>query len=314
MINLKRKNILVTGGNRIIGVPLIKQLDKLGAYTYKINHQDCNLLYYDNLLNAIKTYGRPDYIYNLAGYNGGISLNQSHPADIFGQTLKMTLNVFDVAVHHNITKVVTPLTSCGYPPYETPLKEEDYLQGEIHGSVRGHGYAKRSIFIYGQLLNKQYGNRFVFPIFNNCFGPHCRVDEPDRLKVCDSLIVKFVEAEKHNKPQVILFGDGSPYRELLFGNDAAAALINIMQEYEDYEQPINLGWGRDIQIKILAELIKEKVGYQGEIVWDTTKSNGVSRKLLDINKMQNTLNWRPSTMLEDGIAETIKWYKNLKGY
>lgn len=315
MINLKEYTVWVFGANGLIGRPLCNQLRLMGVNTYPINHNECDLLEYSNLFKIQSWYGTPNLVFNLAGYNGGIQLNQTKGADIFGRTLRMALNVFEFCNNYGVKKVVTPLTSCGYPAYDIPLTENMYLEDKPHNSVRAHGYCRRSMLIYGQLLNKQYGNKFVFPILNNCFGPFARHNEPDRLKVCDSLIAKFVDAEYHNESFITLWGDGSPKRELLYSEDAARGLIKIMEEYEDYENPINLGWGEDHSIKEIANIIKGKTrGEKGQILWDISKSNGAARKILDVSRMKKELNWMPTVTLEQGIEETIKWYKNLRGY
>lgn len=311
MIDFKREKVWVTGANSMVGHQLCNLLRILNADVIPIVREEYNLLDYYNLVRAADIYGFPKYLFHLAGYNGGIKLNKECPASIFGQTFRIAMNVFDFCSCHKVSKVVTPLTSCGYPDSNNPLTEDQYLSEKPHDSVMAHGYCRRNMLIYGITLNRQFGNRFVFPILNNSFGPLDRFNEPGRLKVAGALIAKFVDAKLDNKSEVTLFGDGTPRRELIYSEDFARGLIEVMDKYEDYESPINLGWGEDISIKELAEKIISIVEYKGQVIWDTSFPNGAMRKLLNVDKMRKVLNWKPTTSIDKALHDTITYYRYL---
>ncbi len=252
---------------------------------------------------------KPESIINLLGYNGGIEFNLKHPEKIYRQTLQLNLNLFQAATLHNVKKVVSALTSCAYPYALDTLKEENLYDGPCHPSVECHGLAKRAVYSYAVQSNKEHGNRFVFTCFNNNYGPSFRFKEPGRLKVCDALIKRFVDAKSEKLASVTMWGDGSARRELLYSHDAASALIFCLEHFNNYELPLlNMGSGIDISIKDLAYLIAKKVGYFGNILWDTTKPNGQMKKLLDV-KRATDLGWSPLYDLESGIEKTIVWYE-----
>lgn len=252
---------------------------------------------------------KPDYIINLLGFNGGIEFNLKHPEQIFRQTLQLNLNLFQIAEKLKINKVVSAMTSCAYPFHLDIMNEEELYDGPCHSSVECHGLAKRAIYSYACQSNKEYGNRFVFACFNNNYGPGFRFKEPGRLKVCDALIKKFVDAKHENLQNVTLWGDGSARRELLYSYDSASALIFSLQNFNDYKLPIlNMGWGTDTTIKALALIIKDLVGFNGDILWDNTKPNGQMKKLLCVNRCKH-LGWEPYYNLANGLLFTIKWYE-----
>lgn len=270
--------------------------------------QEVDALDYSCLYNYLEKY-KPQYIINLLGHNGGLEFNLKHPEEIYRKTIQLNLNLFQAAQICNINKIVSVMTSCAFPYHLNTLREENLYDGPCHPSVECHGLAKRAIYSYACQSNKEYGNRFVFTCFNNNYGPGFRFNEPGRLKVCDSLVKKIVDA-KHNKmPNVTLWGDGSARRELLYSYDAASALIFSLQNFNDYKLPIlNMGWGTDVTIKDLAYLIKNLAGYNGDILWDTTKPNGQMKKLLDVSCCEK-LGWSPFYNLENGLINTIKWYE-----
>lgn len=298
--------ILVFGKTSMIGRAIFKYTQQNNLYNFIfIGREYGNLLNRDNI-RLVLDYYKPTYIINLLGYNGGITLNATQPADIFRNTIVLNMNVFEEAVHHNIKKVITPLTSCGYPYNREVLKEEEFLLDKPHPSVSAHGYARRLIFNYATELHKQYGNRFVFTIFNNNYGPNARYNEPDRLKVADALIQKFINAKRQNLPSLQLFGDGSPRRELIYCEDSAEALIHFLEHYEQYDLPINVGTGVDVSIRELATLIAQQCDFRGEILWGGGP-NGQMKKLLDVTRMRE-YGFECKTNLEEGIKKTVEWY------
>ncbi len=193
------------------------------------------------------------------------------------------------------------------------LFEKDFENGLPHSSVECHGLAKRILFDYSRQLSKQFKFNAVCCVLNNCYGPGARYDEPDRLKVADSLVKKMVDAKYNNQTSVSLWGNGSPRREFIYCKDAAAGIFHTFQVYNNANKVINIGSGEDISILDLALTIRNLVGYEGEILWDTTKPNGQMKKLFCNDKIK-TLNWQPSTTLAEGLKQTIEWYERKAGY
>jgi GDP-L-fucose synthase len=211
-------------------------------------------------------------------------------------------------VNYNVKKVVIPLTSCGYPVTDAPLKESQYEEGKPHPSVAAHANCKRGILQYGRYLNQQFGNRFVFVIFNNLFGDNARWECSDRMKVADSLIKRFTDCIYNHDDKIEIWGSGNVYRELMYADNAAEACLWALQNYDDYEEPINIGHGADISIRELAEIIKEKSGFEGKLVFDTSKPDGAKSKLLDVSKMRKC-GFEPKINVHQGIERTIEAYK-----
>lgn len=299
---------ILLGATGLIGKAVVQYCKEIQKPIVTISHQDYN---FENLEDTVKFFNqyKPLYIINCLGFNGGIKFNQEQPADIFERTVRMNINIFSLAANCGVKKVVSALTSCAYPYDRDSLIESDFLNGVCHPSVECHGMAKRAIYTYAQQLNKQYRNLFVFTVFNNCYGIGDRFDTPNRLKVCGDLIQKFVLAVQNKDKEILLMGDGSARREHLNSKDAAESLVYMLDNYNDYHEPINVGWGRDYSIKELAILIKEKSGYKGKIVW-MGGPNGQMKKLLNINKMVD-IGFHPQIKLEDGVESTISWYKNV---
>lgn len=308
MIDWQGQKVMIFGAGSMLSRPLHEKLKELGASIYPVYHKDWDLCDARQAEDLVAIF-YPKYVFNFAGFNGGIAMNLERPAEIFHRTTMINFNVLTACSKYKVAKVIQPITSCAYPAKEGRLSEVDFLNGLPHPSVECHGYAKRNAFLYGTQLHKQYGLNVVNVVFNNCYGPHDRFDEPGRLKVAGSLIKKIVDSKKNNTI-VELLGDGTPRRELLYSEDAAEAAIKVAEYYNDSTSLINVGTGVDITIKELAEKIKSIVGFTGEIAWDTSKPNGQMQKLLDISKMQRMLGgWYPKTSLNEGLLKTVNWYK-----
>lgn len=165
------------------------------------------------------------------------------------------------------------------------------------------------MFVYGQQLNKQFGNKFIFPIFNNCYGPFDRFAEPERLKVFGTLVQRFIRAADDNDSHIVIWGTGNARREGLFSYDAGSLIIQMLMSYDDYEMPLNLGLGTDISIRDLSYLLKDLTGFKGGIQFDDSKPEGQLKKLLDTTRAKS-LGLTPQYTLEQGLTETINWYRS----
>jgi GDP-L-fucose synthase len=303
----KDSKIVVTGASSMIGRSVIKQLEVIPDIDIvPVYHQDYDLLNIEHCKYVLKD---ADYCIHCAGYNGNISFNQLYPADIFYRTTMMAMNVLRSAHELGIKKVVSPLASCAYPNQDI-LKEYDFWNGPPNETVEAHGLSKRNILAYSRQLYKQYKFKSVCLVFNTCYGPYDSFDIK-KTKVVGGLINKFINAKINNDKSVVCWGTGSPRRELIYCDDAAASIINVLKHYDNPNVPINIGTGLDISIKELAETVRDIVGYKGEIEWDLTKPDGQYQKLLDITKYKNTLPQIKFTPIKDGLTKTIEWYKEM---
>ena len=303
MIN-KQEHILVLGAYGTVGTHL-KKLLEYGGYQYLApTHSECDLLDYSKILYYIGWYDI-EVVINLAAKKTTIRLNAESPDEIYSDTVQMALNVFRACSERNVKRVVSVISSCAYPfTADQPLREIDFDKGPPHPSILPHGQAKRSLYYLSKFYRQRYGLDAVNIVFNNIYGGQS-FDKPDQLKVCDALVNKFVCAKRDNLPSVEVWGSGVALRELLYYKDAAAAILKVYEDYDD-DGLLNVGNGEEISIKELAILIKILVGYEGKIVFDTSKPDGQLRKLLSNQRMKERLGWSPPTTLEDGLMETIR--------
>lgn len=301
---LQGKKVIVTGPNRLIGRAVVDVLNKRGAIVIPCNHSDCDLTRYADTMQFFDDV-QAEYCIHLAGYNGGIEFNRKYPADIFYRTSLINLNVLNSARIYGINKIVSVLASCAYPDNIPVLKEEDLWSGACNPTVECHGTAKRMLDVFSRCLRSEYGLNAVTCIMNNSFGPWDSID-PIKTKVVMALIKKYSDAKKHNLPQVLNWGDGSPLRQFIYSKDAGEALVQVLEKY-DGTYPINLASPTEITIRDLATKISNLVGYDGNTVWNKNYPNGQMRKYLDTTKMQSHLDVR-FTDFEVALKETIEWY------
>jgi GDP-L-fucose synthase len=242
---------------------------------------------------------------------GGILANNTYPADFIRDNLMVALNVVDAAYYSGVEKLLFLGSSCIYPKFAPqPLREEYLLSGELEPTNEPYAVAKIAGIKLCQSYNRQYGTRFISVMPTNLYGPGDNFDL-NSSHVLPALIRKFHEATVENAPEVGVWGSGTPRREFLHVDDLADACTFLMEGYEESEI-INVGVGEDIRIAELAQTIKEVVGYQGRIVFDTSKPDGTPRKLLDVGRLA-ALGWKAKIALRDGIESTYAWYLNEAG-
>jgi len=308
MDELKNTKILVTGASSMIGRAVVHKLEQRGASVIRLLHEECDLLNWPETIEFFRTQ-KADYCIHAAGYNGNIRFNRLYPSDIFYNTTIMGLNVLRACALTGIKKVVTPLASCAYRSTDEQLRETDFNIGMPDESVEAHGLSKKTIYHYSRQLCKQYNINAICTIFNTAYGPYDSFDI-NKTKVVGGLIKKFVSAVENNEKEVQCWGTGAPRRELIYCVDAAEGIIQALEKYFNVKQPINIGYNEDISIKDLASLIADLAGYNGEILWDTTKPDGQYRKILDSSRMkEHGISIIDRTSLRDGLSKTIKWYK-----
>jgi len=249
---------------------------------------------------------RPDYVFLAAARVGGILANNTYPADFIYQNLMIEANVIESSRLYGVNKLLCLGSTCIYPKMAPqPLKEEYLLTGPLEPTNEWYAVAKIAGIKLCQAYQRQYGSKFISAMPTNLYGPEDNFDL-ESSHVMPALIRKFHEAKVTGAATVTVWGSGKPLREFLHVDDCADACLFLMQNYEG-EGIVNIGVGEDITIARLAEIVGEVVGYEGEIVYDSSKPDGTPRKLVDVSRI-NGLGWRASIGLEEGVRSTYQWY------
>jgi GDP-L-fucose synthase len=249
---------------------------------------------------------QPEYIFLAAARVGGIQANWDYPANFIYDNLMIQTNVVHAAYQHGVKKLLFLGSSCIYPRLcPQPMKEEYLLTGELEKTNEPYAIAKIAGINMCQSYNRQYGTTFISCMPTNLYGPGDNFDLKNS-HVLPALIRKFYEAKKSGKREVVVWGSGVPRREFLFVDDLADALVFLMNHYQESEI-VNIGTGEDVTIAELAQIIKQVVGFEGELAFDVSKPDGTPRKWLDVSRMHQ-LGWEALTNLHEGIQKTFDWY------
>ena len=250
---------------------------------------------------------QPEYVFLAAAKVGGILANNTYPVDFLRDNLLIQTNVIDAAYRYGSRKLLFLGSSCIYPKFAPqPIKEEYLLTGELEPTNEPYAIAKIAGIKLCQAYNRQYQTNFISVMPTNLYGPGDNFDL-ETSHVIPALIRKFHESKIKGKDQVVVWGSGKPFREFLHVDDLADACLFLMSNYNSSEI-INIGTGKDLSIAELAYLIKDIIGYDGNIIFDTSKPDGTPRKLLDVSKLFN-MGWKPRITLEEGIRSTYSWYQ-----
>ena len=251
---------------------------------------------------------KPDYVVLAAAKVGGIVANNTYRAEFIYENLMMEANVIHSAFVNKVTKLLFLGSSCIYPKLAPqPLKEEYLLQGYLEQTNQPYAIAKIAGIELCDSYRSQYGCNFISAMPTNLYGPNDNYDL-EKSHVLPALLRKFITAKKNGTPTVELWGTGTPKREFLHVDDLAAACFFLLENYNE-KGLVNIGCGEDVTILELASIVKKTVGFEGEIVFDTTKPDGTMRKLMDISKIK-AFGWQPSITLEDGIASVYQEIKD----
>lgn len=302
----KTSKIYVAGHRGLVGSAICRELHKQG-YTNIITktHQELDLIKQSDVESFFET-EKPEYVFLAAAKVGGIMANMNAPADFLYENIAIANNVIHSSYKNGVDKLLFLGSSCIYPrACPQPIKEDYLLTGELESTNEGYAIAKIAGLKLCEYYNTQYGADFISAMPCNMYGIGDNFDL-EKSHVIPALIRKFHEAKLSNSNEVVVWGTGKPRREFLFSDDLGNACVYLMNNYSD-SQFVNVGSGEDNTIEEIAYIIKEVVGYNGNLVFDTTKPDGTMNKLMDVTKINN-FGWKAQTNFKDGIAKTYEWY------
>ncbi|OGN62051.1 MAG: GDP-fucose synthetase [Chlamydiae bacterium RIFCSPHIGHO2_12_FULL_49_11] len=299
--------IYVAGHRGLVGSAICRKLEQEG-FTHIIRYSSKDLDLRDqSAVNAFFESERPEYVFLGAAKVGGIFANYTYPAEFIYDNITIGTNIIHAAYKTGVKKLLFLGSACIYPrDCPQPIKEEYLLTGLLEKTNDAYALAKIAGLEMCRHYKRQYGVNFISCMPTNLFGVGDNF-HPENSHALPALIRKCVEAKEKNLPYITLWGTGKPTREFLFVDDLADACLFLMENY-DGEETINVGTESDISIAEVASLIKSLVGYEGEIRCDTSRPDGMPKRLLDISKIRN-LGWQPNTDLKEGLKTTIDWYR-----
>ena len=304
----KSSKIYVAGHRGMVGSAIVRELQRQG-YTNIITRTHAELdLTRQEEVERFFAEELPEYVFLAAAKVGGIIANQSALADFMYENMMLEMNVINAAWKNGCKKLEFLGSSCIYPRLAPqPMKEDCLLTSALEPTNEAYALAKISGLKYCEYLNRQYGTDFISLMPTNLYGPNDNY-HPTHSHVLPALIRRFHEAKEQGLKEVTCWGDGSPLREFLYVDDLANLCVFLMENYSGNET-VNAGTGKEITIKGLTELVAKVVGYEGAILWDTSKPNGTPRKLLDVSKSA-AMGWKAQTSLEEGIRLAYEDFLN----
>jgi GDP-L-fucose synthase len=303
--------IYIAGHKGLVGSALMRKLKELGYSNVFGANKEFLDLRNQYAVDAWFAYNKPEYVFLAAAKVGGINYNKSAPADFILDNLQIQNNIISSAYKHGVKKLLFLGSACIYPKVTLqPIKEEYLLSDYLEPTNEGYALAKIAGLKMCQMFNQQYGFNAISLMPANLYGINDNFNV-EQCHVIPAMINKFISAKNNGDNEVVLFGDGTPTREFLYVDDLADACIFLMNNYDSPEH-INVGSSEEYSIKDLAEIVAEKTGYTGNIVWDIEKPNGTPRRKLDNLKINN-LGWHSKVNLTDGLSKTVEWYLKTGG-
>jgi GDP-L-fucose synthase len=302
------RRVCVTGGAGFLGSFVQEVLTARGAteiFVPRVEEYDLTAAVD---IQRMLADARPDVIIHLAALAGGIGANRARPAEFFYQNLMMGVPLMHAAWEAGVEKFVVIGTICAYPKFTpVPFKEENLWDGYPEETNAPYGLAKKMLLVQAQAYRQQYDFNAIYLLPVNLYGPRDNFNL-ETSHVIPALIRKMVAAQQRGDKEVILWGDGSPTREFFYAADAALGIALAAERYNGSE-PVNLGAGMEVSIKDLAETVARLTGFEGQVVWDTTKPNGQPRRGLDTHRAKDYFGFEAQTPFEEGLKRTIEWFK-----
>ena len=307
MLDSARKRLLVTGGAGFLGSRLVRRLEAEGCRQIAVPRSRDHHLVEEAAVRRLYEETRPEVVIHAAARVGGIGANRANPGGFFYDNLMMGALMMEYARRYGVEKFVAIGTVCCYPKHTpVPFREDDLWEGYPEETNAPYGMAKKMLLVQAQAYREQYGFNAIFLVPVNLYGPGDNFD-PGTAHVIPALIRKCVEAREAGQDEVVVWGSGKATREFLFVEDAAEAIVLALQRY-DKPDPVNIGAGKEISIRDLAEQIAALTGFRGRIVWDASKPDGQPRRCLDVSRAATEFGFHARTPFADGLERTIRWY------
>jgi|TARA_B110000438_G_scaffold44127_1_gene44121 GDP-L-fucose synthase len=306
-MELVGKKILVTGGSGFLGSRIVKLLKENGVEKITVPRSDsCDLRISENCTKITKDV---DIVFHAAGNVGGIGYNKDHPASVFFDNIMMDTLMMEESRKNGVEKFIAIGTVCSYPKFTpVPFSEEQIWEGYPEETNASYGLSKKMMMVQSDAYRQQYNFKSMVLVQTNLYGPKDNFD-PNTSHVIPALIKKFYDAKVSGKSEIELWGDGSPSRDFLYVDDASRAAILAAEKYEKSE-PVNIGSGKEITIKQLAELVRKLMNAENiSIKWNIEKPGGQPRRCLDIEKAKKEIGFMPIVSMEEGLKRTIDWYE-----
>jgi len=305
-VDWSKTNVAVLGGGGFLGRHVAVELRKRGgAPVIARTAEGWDFREPSSALRFFERY-RPEVVFNCAARQGGLDYQRRYPADVFFDNMLMGLHSMHTASQAGVKKYINIVAACSYPGYlDGAMREDDYWSGPLHDSVVNYGFTKKAQVVQGLCYRRQFGFDSIHLLMTNLYGPGEHFDV-ERSHGLAALLRKFYEAQRFGRPHVLIWGSGRPVREWLYVEDAAEAIVAAAERYDGAE-PINVSVGSGLSITDLALLIKDVVGYGGELVYDLEKPDGAPHKTFANDRIQSLVGWHPRTALRDGIARTLQW-------
>lgn len=305
-IDWSNTKVYVAGHRGLVGSALVRALEAAGVgEVVGWTSGELDLRDREATIDAI-TQAQPDIVIDAAARVGGIMANSTYPVDFLKDNMLIQTNVMDAAHAADVERLLFLGSSCIYPRHATqPIRESSLMTGPLEPTNQAYAMAKIAGIYYIEAFRTQYNRRWISAMPTNLYGPRDNFDL-ETSHVLPAFIRRFHEAKESGASTVTVWGTGAPRREFLHVDDLAQACLMLLNKYDSAET-INIGWGDDLPIKDLAETVASVIGFEGEIEWDTSKPDGMPRKLLDTTRI-NALGWYPSIKLREGVASTYDWY------
>lgn len=307
MLTLDHARVTVTGGAGFLGSHVVPRLQARGAVVTVPRSRDYDLVSGDAVRRLLHD-ARPEIVVHLAGLIGGIGANREQPGRFLYDNVMMGVQLLEEARRAGVAKVVVVGTVCAYPKHTpVPFREDELWNGYPEETNAPYGIAKKLLLVQAQAYRQQYGFSSIHLLPVNLYGPGDNAD-PQGSHVIPALIRKCLEAVDAGADTVELWGTGNASREFLYVEDCADGIVLATERYDDAE-PVNLGSGREMTIRELAEAVAVATGFRGRFVWDASKPDGQPRRRLDVSRAERCFGFRASTPFEDGLARTVAWYR-----
>ena len=300
------RSVVVTGGNGFLGQNVVAALRDAGATVVAPTHAEADFTQAGVAEDLFRQH-QPSHVIHLAARVGGIGFNQVAPAQLYLDNLLMGTLTIEAARLAGVEKTILLGTVCSYPKFtQVPFREESLWDGYPEETNAPYGIAKKAMLIHAQANSAQYGQQFACVIPTNLYGPGDHF-HPSVSHVIPALIKKCVEAKESGASSVSVWGTGTASRDYLYVVDAAQAIV-LAAQVRNSPEPLNLGNNREVTIRETVETIARVVGFNGTLVWDSSKPDGQPRRRVDASRAERELGWHASTTFEDGLRNTVEWY------